>query len=51
MACDGGGDRSGGACGNGGDGNVDSTTSGSDTDSIRVEAAQLAGESQRACYS
>ena len=42
MACDGGSDQS------RGDGDVDGTTSSGNTDSIRVEAAQLAGESQRA---
>jgi len=34
-----------------GDGDVDDTTSGGDSDSIRVEAALLAGESQRVRYS
>ena len=37
--------------GYGGDGDMDDTTSGGDSDSIQVEAALLAGESQRVRYS
>ena len=47
TACNGDGDSS----GDDGDVDMDSTTSGSNVDSIRVEVAQLAGESQHVCYS
>ena len=47
TACNGDGDGS----GDNGDMDVDGTTSGGNIDSIQVEVARLAGESQRMCYS